>query len=426
MQIFKFGGASIKDAQSVKNVSKIIQKHSNQEILVIISASDKTTNALEKVSEAFFYQKNELESLLNIVKEHHFKMMNELFENEKHPIYAEIEDIFVDLEWILEENPDPNYDKVYDQIVSTGELLSSKIVAAFLNLTGLKSSWLDVRDCILTDNNYRDANVFWSETESKINKIIPELLKNGLVITQGFIGSTSENFTTTLGREGSDYTAAIFSYCLGAESMTIWKDVPGVLNADPRIFKNTVLIKEVSYKEAIEMTYYGAQVIHPKTLKPLENKKIPLFVKSFINSDSEGTIVKDLIHETYPPVIVVKQNQAILNIVSKSFHFIDEERFCKLFELFAKCRIKVNMTQNTALAFSVCINYDESKIDTLLKLLAFEYDTLLLKNLKLISIRHGRENTLENLIRSKNVFLEEKIQNTIQIVLSDNEILHDL
>jgi len=285
MKVFKFGGASIKDAKSIKNVANIIKNNLADNPLIIISAAGKTTNALEKVVNEYFNNTGNAYAALEYVKTEHNRIVEELFETKNDALQAEINDMFVDIEWVLEESPSENYDQIYDQIVCLGELLSTKIVSAYLNKIGIKNSWLDVRDCILTDNNYRDANLDWEETERRIQKIVPSLAKNGLVITQGFLGNTTENFTTTLGREGSDYTAAIFSYCLNTNSMTIWKDVPGVLNADPRIFPNATLLKEISYSEAIEMTYYGAQVIHPKTLQPLKSKKIPLYVKSFLNPD---------------------------------------------------------------------------------------------------------------------------------------------
>ncbi len=422
MKVFKFGGASIKDAASIRNVVGIIKKYGTDAPLVVVSASGKTTNALERVVQAYVEQNGKAMSELNQVKAHHQGLLQELFQEARHhPIFDEVSDLFIDIEWILEEEPHDPYDYLYDQIVSVGELLSTKIVAAFLNKEGVKTQWLDVRDCILTDNTYRDANVDWEATKKRIQSKVPPLRAEGIVLTQGFLGVTSENFTTTLGREGSDYTAAIFSYCLNAESMSIWKDVAGVLTGDPRVFDDVVLMEKISYQEAIEMTYYGAQVIHPKTLRPLQNKQIPMYVRSFVNPEGVGTVVSSEKISNYPPVIVLKRRQALLKIVSKSFYFVDELRFSKLFAIFAKHRIKVNMTQNTALAFSVCIDHDPRKVETLLAELEEEYKCELISDLKLITIRHTTPAMLDRFAKGRRLFLEERIRNTTQLVMHEDE-----
>ena len=423
MKVFKFGGASIKDAKSIKNVADIIKNNLKDNPLIIISAAGKTTNALEKVVNEYFNNSGNAFEALEDVKKMHNDIVNELFDAENEDLTAEINDMFVDVEWILEETAVGSFDQTYYQIVCLGELVSTKIVSAYLNTIGIQSNWLDVRDCILTDNNYRDANLDWEETSRRIRKTVPPLMNNALVLTQGFLGNTSENFTTTLGREGSDYTAAIFSYCLDATSMTIWKDVAGVLNADPRIFQNAILLKEISYSEAIEMTYYGAQVIHPKTLQPLQSKNIPLFVKSFLQPDIEGTIVADKEPSNYPPVFVVKENQDLLNFYSKSFNFVDEYKFSKLFDAFARHRIKVNMTQNTALSFSVCVNHDERKMTALCEELEIEYNIEIISELKLLTIRHGNAQIIEEFTKNRKIYLEEKIRSNVQIIMNSNEIL---
>jgi aspartate kinase len=423
MKVFKFGGASIKDAKSIKNVADIIKNNLKDNPLIIISAAGKTTNELEKVVNEYFNNSGNAFEALEDVKKMHYDIVNELFDAENEDLTAEINDMFVDIEWILEETATGSYDQTYDQIVCLGELVSTKIVSAYLNSIDIQCNWLDVRDCILTDNNYRDANLDWAETSKKIRKTVPPLMNNALVVTQGFLGNTSENFTTTLGREGSDYTAAIFSYCLDATSMTIWKDVAGVLNADPRIFQNATLLKEISYSEAIEMTYYGAQVIHPKTLQPLKSKNIPLFVKSFLEPENEGSIVADKEPSGYPPVFVVKENQALLNFYSKSFNFVDEYKFSKLFDAFARHRIKVNMTQNTALSFSVCVNHDERKMTALCEELEIEYNIEIISDLKLLTIRHGNEKIIEEFTKNRKIYLEEKIRSNVQIIMNSNEIL---
>jgi aspartate kinase len=424
MRVFKFGGASIKDAKSIQNVASIVRHFPNEKILIVISASDKTTNAMELVVEA--YWKRDLEEMqvaLNKVKEHHKALTSALFEGSEHPVYNEIHDIFIDLEWILEEEPQDEFDYLYDQIVGTGELLSTTIVSAYFNEVDLKTTWLDVRDCIKTDNTYRDADINWEETESAIQEKVPALLSQGLVVTQGFLGGTTENFTTTLGREGSDFTAAIFSYCLDAQDMSIWKDVPGVLTADPRLFDNPMLIEQLSYSEAIEMTYYGAQIIHPKTIRPLQNKKIPLYVRSFIHPEGKGTVIGAFENKNYPPMIVVKKEQVLLRMVSKDFFFVDEVKFSKLFEALANHRIKVNMTQNTALAFSVCVNEDAQKIADLITDLKNDYEVEKIEGLKLVTIRHTSETLFDRIIGARKIYLEEKIGANIQLVMNKEEVL---
>jgi len=418
MPVFKFGGASIKDVAAIKNVVQILRQYQQEHPLVVVSASGKITNALEKVVQAYVQQTGQADVLLQAVRQHHLELLQGLFENPQHPIYDEINDLFVDVEWILEEEPQDSYDYLYDQIVPLGELLSTTILAAYLNEEGLPTHWLDVRDCILTDNNYRDAQVDWTETQSRIQKVVPALQKNNMVLTQGFLGSSSENFTTTLGREGSDYTAAIFAFCLNADRLAIWKDVPGLLNADPRLFDETILLDNISYAEAIEMTYYGAQVIHPKTLRPLQNKNIPLWVKSFVQPQERGSLVSSEEVAQYPPIFVVKKKQALLKIKAKDFQFVDEARFSALFASFAKHRIKVNMTQNTALAFSVCINYEPQKLGDLLEELAQDYITELRSDLQLISLRHQTEEALNMLRQNKEILLEEHIGCTSQLLIA--------
>lgn len=424
IRVFKFGGASVKNAEAIKNVASIVRQYNDEQLAIVISASGKTTNAMEEVLAAYWNkQADKMKQCLDKVKKHHKDIMDALFEDQSHTIYNEIHDTFVDLEWILEEEPQDEFDYLYDQIVSVGELLSTQIVAAYFNKIGLGTTWLDVRDCIRTDNTYRDANIDWENTESAIqSKVIP-LLEKGLVITQGFLGGTTENFTTTLGREGSDFTAAIFSYCLNVEDMSIWKDVPGVLTADPRLFDNPSKIDRLSYTEAIEMTYYGAQVIHPKTIRPLQNKKIPLKVKSFIEPSGTGTVIGAFEIDDYLPMIVVKSKQALLKIVSKDFFFVDEYKFSQLFEALAKHRIKVNMTQNTALAFSVCVNDVADKIDRLIKELASKYEVEKISDLKLVTIRHSSEEVFNQIFKGKKIFLEEKIRSNIQLVMSKDEVL---
>ncbi len=417
MQVFKFGGASIKDADAVKNVAAILERFKNQPLVIIVSAMGKTTNALEEVVAAHMQQSGKATALLNVVKENHYALMRGLFAPED-SVFADVNDTFVEAEWMLEESPSNSYDYTYDQIICVGELVSSKIVSAYLNKIGLKTHWLDARDVVITDNTYREGWVNWDKTKPNALKIVPPLLENGgFVLTQGFIGSTTENFTTTLGREGSDYSAAIFSFCLDAESMTIWKDVPGVLNADPRLFENTLKLDRLSYREAIEMTYYGAQVIHPKTIKPLQNKSIPLFVKSFLDPEAPGTEISSDTEETYPPIIVVEKNQSLLHIITTDYSFVAEQHMARLFAELAGLRIFVNMMQNTAISFSICVPTIPERIDAFVKGVSDEFKVKREDGLELITIRHFNEETVANLKKGKIVLFEEKIRNTLQMVV---------
>ncbi len=418
MRVFKFGGASVKDAEAIKNVSNILQNYKGQALAVVISAMGKTTNALEKVVHAYFNKTGEAQANLELVKKAHYTVMKELF-SENEEVFAAVNDTFVEIEWILEDEPEESFDYIYDQIVSIGEFLSTKIVSAYLNKVGLPCTWLDCRDVIRTDNTYREAKIDWSFTERRMQEVMPSLLEKGFVLTQGFIGGTSENFTTTLGREGSDYTAAIVSYCMNAEGMSVWKNVPGILTADPRLFKNWVKIDRLTYLEAIEMTYYGAKVIHPKTIKPLQNKSIPMNVKSFLEPDSAGTIISSQVVNYYPPVIVVAKDQLLLQISTRDFSFVAEENLSHFFSLFAKYRNKVNMMQNTAISFSVCLDNIPERIAPLLKELEDEFNVVIDKDLELITVRHYQKEILNTLRKGKMVLLEEKIRNTAQLVVKD-------
>ncbi len=417
-QVFKFGGASVKDADGVKNLVKIVQLHQDKELLIVISAMGKTTNALEKLNQAHIQQSEETNSLFSQVKKAHYQIIQELFENPNHPIFHEVENTLVEIDWILEEEAHPDPDFNYDQIVSVGELLSTKIVAAYLNECGIKTKWLDARSFIHTDNTYREGKVNWEKSKELIQQTIPTILKNGVALTQGFIGGTSENFTTTLGREGSDYSAAIFANCLKAESVTIWKDVPGVLNADPKLFPNTKKYEQLSYAEAIEMTYYGATVIHPKTIKPLQNEGIPLLVKPFADPGATGTIISgDAPSENIIPAIIVKKEELLVSISSKNFSFITEDHLSEIFSAFAECQIKINMMQVSALSFSVCIDQNEKRFHQLTELLAGSFKIKYNDGLELITIRHFTPDLVAELSKGRRIFMEQLSRNTAQIAL---------
>jgi len=422
MKVFKFGGASVKDTEGVKNVAKIMKRFSGENILVVVSAMGKTTNALERLVQSYFYKKGDSAAILEEIKQYHFDIIRQLFPDVVHPVYNEINNAFVELDWAVEGSPIKDYDFEYDQVVSVGEIISSKIVSAYLHESGIQNKWLDARDYVKTDNTYREGKVDWQFTEklAKENPLfklqIPKHSNTQTLITQGFIGVTSENYTTTLGREGSDYSAAIFAYIFDAESVTIWKDVPGVLNADPKWFKDTVMLDRISYRDAIELAYYGASVIHPKTIQPLQNKNIPLYVKSFLNPDSKGTIISADSNALPVPSFIFKVNQVLISILPKDFSFIIEENLSDIFSLFARQRIKINVMQNTAISFSVSVDNDPLKIPALIRALQEHYKVKYNENMELITIRHYDQETIDRVTEGKQIILELKSRNTVQLV----------
>ncbi len=419
MQVFKFGGASVKDADGVKNLAKIVQRYPPNNLLIVISAMGKMTNKLEELTWAYVNGDAEAFEIFEEVKTYHFDIITSLFPDPKSPIYNDVANTFVEIEWLLEEeaNDSPTY--LYDQIVSIGELVSTKIVSAYLNLIGCFTIWTDARNYIKTDNNYREANVIWDKTAQEIQKHLPNFLEKGLVVTQGFIGGTSENFTSTLGREGSDYSAAIFCACLNAESMTIWKDVPGVLNADPKWFDETEKISHLSYHDAIELTYYGATVIHPKTIKPIQNKGIPLYVKSFLQPEEEGTAITNVETRLHVPSFIFKVNQALISIFPKDFSFIIEENLSHIFNVLHKNKVKVNTMLNSAISFSVSVDYDEEKIKKLINDLGQTFKVRYNTGLELVTIRYYNQQTIDRVIVNKEVLLEVKSRYTCQVVMKD-------
>jgi len=421
MQVFKFGGASVKSAENIRNVVSIIEKYKESELLVVVSAIGKTTDKLAKITTNYFKQEGDYFSLLEDLKNEHFQILNELFEDHNNPIFDDIANTFVEVEWILEEEPQDEFDYLFDQIVSVGELLSTKIVAAYGNYKNVPIQWVDARDYILTDNNYQEARVDWEKTEEKIRKDLPFILDDKVIVTQGYIGSTSENFTTTLGREGSDYSAAIFAASLNAENITIWKDVPGVLNADPKWFERTELIPELSYTDAIELTYYGATVIHPKTIKPLQNKKITLNVRSFLNPEEPGTQIKTT-NQTLPvPSFIFKVNQVFINIQPRDFSFIVEDNLSHIFDLFHKNKIKINMMHNSAISFSVSVDDTGENVMKLLTELEKRYKVSMEKGLELITIRYYNQETIDRVLVNKEIIRELKDSYTCQMLVKKND-----
>ena len=415
MQIFKFGGASVKDASGVKNVANILQKVGYSDTLIVISAMGKMTNALEVVVHNYFNEKEKVAESINTIKNFHYDIIRELFSNENHPVYWKIDGLFAELVSFLERNKSPKHSFVYDQVVSFGELISTIIISQYLNDCGIKNTWLDVRNLIKTDSNYRDAGINWQETQKNICSNVNKSLLN---ITQGFLGSDSNFFTTTLGREGSDYTAAIFAYCLDAKSVTIWKDVLGVLNADPRYFEKTELLHKIPYKEAIELAFYGASVIHPKTLQPLQNKEIPLFVKSFINPIAEGTAVCNVSElEPKVPCFILKKNQVLISLSSLDFSFIVEDNISYIFKLLCETKMKVSLIQNSAISFSVCVDNKFDTLSDLIEKLKEKFKVSVFENVDLYTIRHADDKSVEKIQKNKDILLKQVLQHTVQMVI---------
>ena len=417
MRIFKFGGASVKDADGIKNVFDVLQKVGYEEVLLVVSAMGKTTNALELVIKNYFDKSPDLNASVQEVKKYHNQILLDLFDDEESEVFLDVNDHFADLEYFLRSNKSPNYNFVYDQVVSFGEIISTTILSHYMNFRNINSQWLDVRSYIKTDNTYRDAEVNWETTQKNISKIAK---KKSLFITQGFLGADENGFTTTLGREGSDYTAAIFAYCLNAESVTIWKDVPGVMNADPRYFENATLLNQISYREAIELAFYGASVIHPKTLQPLQKKEIPLYVKSFINPLLPGTSVsKGADLEPKLPCFIVKKNQLLLSLSSIDFSFIMEENISEIFSLLHQHKIKVSLIQNSAISFSICLEDKFGNFDELKKIVSKKFKLSYNENVSLYTIRHFDEKAFQMVEKNKTVLLKQMSRETMQIVTKE-------
>ncbi len=415
MRIFKFGGASVKDAEGVKNVVKVLQETGHENTLLVVSAMGKTTNAMEAVVNTYFEDKARLPEAFQDTIDYHQTILSDLFENRSHPIFGKVKELFDQVQGFLAWNKSPKYNFVYDQAVGYGELVSTTILSAYLNEIGIANNWLDVRDFIKTDDSYRDVSVNWEKTQEKVSQGIDTRKLN---ITQGFLGSDDNNFTTTLGREGSDYTAAILAYCLNASSVTIWKDVPGVLNADPRYFQETRLLNKISYREAIELAFYGASVIHPKTLQPLQQKEIPLHVKSFLHPEDPGTTVgKGVGIEPEVPCFIVKKNQVLMNLSSLDFSFIVEDSISALFKLFYEHKMKVDLIQNSAISFSVCVDNRFGRLQELLQLLKSRFNVVYHEGVSLYTIRHFDEKAIESLQNGHEILLEQRGKETLQLVV---------
>ncbi len=419
MKVFKFGGASVNSIERIQNLADILHKLPKEQIMIIVSAIGKTTNALEKVVHLFFAgHKDEAIAAFHEIKAAHLEIARQLLT--KNLVYTEasLSDIFTEVEWMLHDKPVRDFDYYYDQVVCSGELLSTRILSSYLEERGIINRWIDVRDIFRTDDNFRDANINWNFTEEQVNLTVrPLFQKVNLVITQGFIGATDENESTTLGREGSDYSAAVFANMLNAESLTIWKDVEGVMNADPKIIPEAVLISELNYDEVIEMAYYGAQVIHPKTIKPLQNKSIPLQVKCFLDDSLPGTIIHNMSLKGLPPIIVWKHQQALLHLHSKDFSFVGEKPVSQLYMMLAELKMKPNLLQSGAVTLQLCLDDNPEKLEKLAHKAGELFDIQIEKGLSLLTIRHYTETVISEQTTQKTRVLLQQTPETVQLLL---------
>ena len=419
MQVLKFGGASVSTIDRIKIVGEILRGYRDQQTLVVISAMGKVTNSLEKVAEAFV-EKRQLDAihLFGVIKESHLTTAKYLLVRNYLATEKQLGGFFTEIEWLLHDKPSKSFDYYYDQIVSIGELLSTAILSAYLQESGISNQWVDVRDIFRTDDNFRDANIDWPITAEQVSaKIGPLFNTNHIVLTQGFIGATAENESTTLGREGSDYSAAIFANLLDAESLTIWKDVPGVMNADPKQFSDAQVISELNYDEVIEMAYYGAQVIHPKTIKPVQNKSIPLYVKCFLESAWPGTAIHNQSPKSLPAIIVFKEKQSLVHLHSKDFSFVGEKPIAALYHWLAEVKLKPNLIQSGAVSLQVCVDDNKEKIEKLAFLAAEMFDIHLETGLTLLTIRHYDDSTLMKLSAGRKVILKQQTIQTVQVLM---------
>jgi len=419
MKVFKFGGASASTVERIKHIPAILQSFAGEKILIVISAMGKTTNALEKVAESFYNNKKEdALQLFGIVKQNHLTTAKYLLVKQYNATEKKLNDLYTEVEWLLHDKPQKEYDYYYDQIVCAGELLSTTIISAYLNEAGILNEWIDVRDIFRTDNNFRDANIDWDYTAQKVKDVVLPLFHDmDMVITQGFIGSTDENESTTLGREGSDYSAAVFANMLDAENQIIWKDVEGVMNADPKQFPDAQFISELNYDEVIEMAFYGAQVIHPKTIKPLQNKGIPLYVKCFLDPRLPGTVIHKKHIKNLPPIVVLKQDQALVHLHSKDFSFVGEKPIADLYNLFSDIKIKPNLIQSGAVNLQVCMDDRSDKLDKLASAASEIFDVQIEKGLTLLTIRHYNDHSLSAFTEGKKIVLKQQSEETVQVLM---------
>lgn len=424
MKIYKFGGASVKNADGVRNLEQILINHAaTSQLVVVISAIGKTTNLLEQILDAYYFDQAKLPVLMDTLRENHYTIIRELLDDGTR-VQQKLDAVFEQLDALLAMPHSDNFDFDYDRIVSFGEILSTKLISTYLNIEGLKNEWIDARTMIRTDHNYREGKVDWETSAQFIQTKVGDAFdkhQTNVVITQGFIGGTEEMLSTTLGREGSDYSAAIFAYALDAESVTIWKDVPGLLNADPKFFPEAVKLDEIPYEEAIELAYYGASVIHPKTLKPLQNKQIPLFVKPFLHSEEDGSKIAAVKMSNMPPCYIFKTNQVLISIYPRDFSFIAVENLGDIFSIISKNKIKINLMQNSALSFSICCDNKSHKVEKLIEELSVNYRVKYNFNIELITIRHYTDNTVEQILKGREVLVEQRSRTTVQLVVNSEK-----
>lgn len=421
MKVFKFGGASVSTAERIRNVGEILKNYTGEKLLIIVSAMGKTTNALEKVVEAFYIgDKQKALQVFQTIKEDHLSIIKELDPGSSLTGQHSLIDFFTEVEWLLHDKPVRNFDYYYDQVVCIGEMLSSTIVSNYLNNAGVANQWVDVRDIIRTDDNFRDARIDWEFTGKRVEEsIVPLFDETNIVLTQGFIGATDENESTTLGREGSDYSAAVFANLLNAESQTIWKDVQGVMNADPKQYASAQWIKELNYQEVIEMAYYGAQVIHPKTIKPLQNKSIPLYVRSFIHPAEEGTCIQSKNLDHLPPIIVYKHKQVLVELKSKDFSFVGEGLTAEVYKIFQSIKFKPNLIQSAAISLLCVVDDYSDKVQEFALKASEVFDVTVSRDLALLTIRHYNDAILSELIGNKQTVLRQQTPETIQVLMKE-------
>lgn len=421
MNIYKFGGASVKDAEGVKNLFNIINPR-RENLIIVVSAMGKMTDALEILCNNYFTRTGEIEQSFLNIKEFHFNIIRNLFSETDKDIYSRIETLFADLQEILNSDPSLCYDFEYDRIISFGELLSTTIISAYLEKLGRKAKFIDIRKCLITDQSYRNANVD-PELSTQLCRKTFTFQDTFIYITQGFIAGTRTNQTTTLGREGSDYTAALLANMLDAEDVTIWKDVPGIMNADPKFYEDTVIIQKLSYKEAIELSSCGAKVIHPKTIKPLQNKKIPLHVRSFLSPEGHGSVIRAYDEKlTLPPIFINKEQQLLLTLSPRDFSFIAEEKLSRIFAVLAKYRLKLNLMQNSAIDFSFCIDYNNAVFESFIKDLKDEYEIRYNKNVRLLTIRHYNDAAISRLLGNRQPLVEQRSRLTARFVIEEEQL----
>ena len=419
MLVFKFGGASVKSARAVKNIVEILQRYRDEKIVVVVSAMGKTTNAIEAIIDSYTAGKGEdLKQQYKELKKDHLEVMDGLFKDRGHKVFADVEELFNNMADRLAKEPTLNFDFDYDQIIGYGELLSTTIICNYLNSADLSTRWMDIRRSLKTNNTWREARVDWDLSSQLVNE---HFVFKGerILITQGFLGSTINDQTTSLGREGSDYTAAILAYMLKADSVTIWKDVPGVLNADPKYFDDTVLLDKLSYLDAIELAYFGTSVIHPKTIKPLQNKNINLHVKSFVDPDAPGTLVGNLSYNKLTPSFIFKMDQVLIRTSPLDFSFINENNLEEIFGIFSKHGLKINLMQNSAISFKMIVNNDKRKLRPVIDELEEKFKVAYQTDLELVTIRYFDQSTIDRVMINKELILEQRGLQNIELLIRD-------